>query len=82
MVFFGKIHTPLSDTKVDDYSDREGDSCVENQMFFLEYISDDRDSRPKVLSGDKNTERNGKALEWGKLRHCFARTIFLLIPSN
>ena len=79
---FRKKSHPLSGTKVDDYRDIQGDYWLGDRIFFLEYILDDRDPFPKVLFADKNTERNGKALERRKLRTWCAETIFLFVPSK
>ena len=79
---FRKNSHPLLDTNVDHYSDIQWDYWLGNQTFFFEYILDDRHPLPKVLFADKNTERNGKALEWRKLRHCRAGTIFLFATSR
>ena len=79
---FRKNSHPLSDTKIDHYSDIQGDYSLGDRMFFFKHVLHDRDPRPKVLFADKDTERNGKALEWRKLRHCCAGTIFLFAPSK
>ena len=79
---FRKNSHPLSDTKVDHYSDIQGDYWLGDRMVFLEYILDDRDSRPKALFTDKNSERNAKAPEWRKWRNPWAGMVFLFVPPK
>ena len=47
--FFQKNFNPLTDTKVDHYSDNEGDYRAGDQIFFSEYISDNRNQDLRVL---------------------------------
>ena len=51
-------------------------------MFFLEYISDDRVPRRKVLHADKDAEMSAEAPECRKLGNRWAGMIFLLLPTN
>ena len=69
MVFFGKILTPLSDTKVDHYRDIQGIIVSATECFFLEYILDDRVLRRKVLLTDKDTEMSAEVPECRKLEN-------------
>ena len=80
--FFKKYFCPLSDTKVDLYTDNEGDYLAYDWMLFLEYISYNRDRRPGVLFTDKHKDMNAEAPEWGKWRNCWAGTVFQFIPPK
>ena len=51
-------------------------------MVLLEYISDIRDRRPKVLFPDKKKKMNADAPEWRKLRTYWAQMVFLFVPPK
>ena len=53
--FFGIYFSPLSETKVDHYTDNKGDYLVCNRMAFLEYISYNRDRYLGVVFTDRQT---------------------------
>ena len=52
------------------------------RMFFLEYISDNRDRCPIVLFSEKKKEMNADVPESRKLRNCWAQTVFLFVPPR
>ena len=64
--FFKKNFNPLSDIKVDHYSDIKEKYWLGNKWIFLEYISDDRVPRPTVLFTGKKTEMDADAPECRK----------------
>ena len=80
--FFKEYFNPLSDSKVVTYSDHERNYCLGDRMFFLEYISDDRDRCPRLLFTDWNRETNADAREWRKLEIRRAGTVFLFVPPK
>ena len=80
--FFRKNSHSLSDTKVDHYSDTEKNYWLSNQMAFMKLISENRDSRSKLLFTEISPEMNANTPEWKKLRKCWARTVFLFVPPK
>ena len=48
----------------------------------LEYMSDNRDRRPRVLFSEKKKEMNADVPESRKLRNGWAQTVFLFVPPR
>ena len=80
--FFKNIFNPLPDTKKDHHSDNKGDYWAHDQIFCLEYMSDNRDRRPIVLFSEKKKEMNANVPESRKLRNCWAQTVFLFLSPR
>ena len=80
--FFKKYSNPLPDTKVDHYSNNKEDYWADDQIIFLEYVSDNRDRRPKVLVSDKRWEMYADAPESRKLSNYGAETVFMFVPPK
>ena len=80
--FFRKNSHPLSDTKVDHFSDIEKNYWLGNQIAFMKHISDNRDPRPKLLFTEISPEINANSPECKKLRKCCAGRVFLFVPPK